>query len=223
MTDHVAPAGQDPSSAPHHTDLSGLVACPQCDLLNRVPQLADGARARCPRCGTVLLAPRAGAAATIVALAMGALVLMVVAVSFPFLAIDASGLHSEASVIDAALSFAEASGRMAPLSVIVAALIVVLPVTRLVALIYALWPLAAGRRPRAHAAAAFRLAMRLRPWAMAEIFIIGVAVALVKVASLAQVGFGPSFWAFVALVVLVAAKDTILCERSLWRALETAR
>ncbi len=154
---------------------------------------------------------------------MGALVLMVVAVSFPFLAIDASGLHSEASVIDAALSFAEASGRMAPLSVIVAALIVVLPVTRLVALIYALWPLAAGRRPRAHAAAAFRLAMRLRPWAMAEIFIIGVAVALVKVASLAQVGFGPSFWAFVALVVLVAAKDTILCERSLWRALETAR
>lgn len=209
--------------AAQYPDLSALVACPQCDLLNREPDLPPGTRARCARCGAVLLAPRTGAAATIVALATGALILMVVAVSFPFLAIDASGLHSEASVLDAALSFALAEGRMAPLSVIVAALIVVLPVTRLVALIYALGPLALGRAPRAGAAAAFRLAMRLRPWAMAEIFIIGVAVALVKVASLAHVGFGPSFWAFVALVVLVAAKDTVLCERSLWRALERAR
>ena len=204
-------------------DLAGLVACPQCDLLNREPELPPGARARCARCGCVLLAPRSGAAVTIVALATGALILMVVAVSFPFLAIDAGGLRSEASVLDAALSFALASGRMAPLSVIVAALIVVLPVTRLVALIYALGPLALGRPPRAGAAPAFRLAMRLRPWAMAEIFIIGVAVALVKVSSLAQVGFGPSFWAFVGLVVLVAAKDTVLCERSLWRALDAAR
>jgi paraquat-inducible protein A len=223
MSDHRTLSAPTSASGPAFADLSGLVACPQCDLLNREPEIADGTRARCARCGTVLLQPKAGAAATIVALAMGALVLMVVAISFPFLAIDASGLHSEASVLDAALSFAQASGQMAPLSVIVAALIVVLPVTRLVALIYALWPLALGHRTRPHAAAAFRMAMRLRPWAMAEIFIIGVAVALVKVASLAHVGLGPSFWAFVGLVVLVAAKDTVLCERSLWRALEAAR
>jgi len=223
MTDVTGQAAQFPGRGPRGADLSQLVACPQCDLLNREPDLPPGAQARCARCGTVLLSPRTGAAATVVALALGALILMAVAISFPFLAIDAGGLHSEASVLDAALSFAAASGRMAPLSVIVAALIVVLPVTRLVALVYALAPLATGRRPRPHAAAAFRLAMRLRPWAMAEIFIIGVAVALVKVASLAQVGFGPSFWAFVGLVVLVAAKDTVLCERSLWRALEAAR
>lgn len=203
-------------------DPAELVACPQCDWLHRIGAVPHGSRARCVRCHAVLLAPRSGAAATVVALAAGALILMVVAVSFPFLAIDASGLHSEASVLDAALSFAQASGRMAPLSVIVAALIVVLPVARLTGLIYALGPLALGHRARPHAAPVFRLAMRLRPWAMAEIFIIGVAVALVKVASLATVGFGPSFWAFAGLVVLVAAKDTVLCERSLWRALERA-
>jgi paraquat-inducible protein A len=207
---------------PQAAPIRDLIACPQCDWLHDVGDVPTGTRARCVRCRTVLLAPRRGAAATIVALATAALILMVVAVSFPFLDIAAGGLRSSASVMDAALSFALASGRMAPLSVIVLALIVVLPVARLCGLIYALGPLALGRRARPYAAQAFRISMRLRPWAMAEIFIIGVAVALVKVSSLAAVGFGPAFWAFVGLVILVAAKDTILCERSLWRALDRA-
>lgn len=196
-----------------------MVACPKCDLLHRLAPVPDGTRARCTRCGTVLFAPRKGAVVTIVALAASALVLMVAAISFPFLSIKAAGLSSSASVMDAAMSFALASGRMAPLSLIVLALIVVLPVARLLGLVYALGPVAIGRRPRRYAAPVFRLAMRLRPWAMAEIFILGVVVALVKIASLATVSLGPSFWAFVALVVVVAAKDTVLCERSLWRAL----
>ncbi|TDL88165.1 paraquat-inducible protein A [Meridianimarinicoccus aquatilis] len=205
------------------TDLTEMTACPQCDWLHVIGDVPDGMRARCVRCQTVLLAPRRDAAVTIVALAAAALVLMIVAISFPFLNIAASGLSSSASVLDAAMSFALASGRMAPLSVIVAALIIVLPVARLAGLIYALGPLAVGNKARPYAAFVFRLSMRLRPWAMAEIFIIGVAVALVKVASLATVGFGPAFWAFVGLVILVAAKDMVLCERSMWRALEQAR
>ena len=55
---------------------------------------------------------------------------------------------------------------------------------------------------------------------MAEIFIIGVAVALIKVASLAQVEFGPSFWAFTALVLMMAGQDAMICERSIWRILQ---
>ncbi|MCA8883501.1 MAG: paraquat-inducible protein A [Rhodobacteraceae bacterium] len=201
-------------------DLKDLIACPHCDCLHRWQTVPLGATARCSRCHAVLLRPRRGAIATIVSLASAALVLMVAAVSFPFLQVAASGLSSRASVIDAVMAFANASGLMAPLSLIVGALIIVLPVARLVSLIYALGPVAAGRAPRPHAALAFRAAMRLRPWAMAEIFIIGVAVALVKVSDLAAVGFGPAFWAFIGLVLLVAANDVVTCERSIWRVLD---
>jgi len=108
-----------------------LVACPQCDQLHRQPPLRPGRRARCRRCGHVLFAPRRGAVPAVVGFAAAALVLMAVAISFPFLTIDASGLSSRASVLDAVMSFALASGLMAPLSLTVAALIILLPAARL--------------------------------------------------------------------------------------------
>ena len=197
-----------------------LIACPQCDRLNWLRDVPVGATARCPRCRTVLLAPRRGAIAMIVSLSVAALTLMVAAISFPFLRIETTGLSSQASVLDAIAAFAKASGLMAPLSFTMALMIVILPATRLCALLYALGPVYFGHTPRPQAARVFRMAMRLRPWAMAEVFIIGVGVALIKVASLASVEFGAAFWAFVGLVLLMAAQDIYMCERSLWRLLQ---
>ena len=49
---------------------------------------------------------------------------------------------------------------------------------------------------------------------MAEVFIVGVAVALVKVAGLAHLSIGPAFWAFVALVLVTVLKDNFMCRVS---------
>jgi paraquat-inducible protein A len=65
----------------------------------------------------------------------------------------------------------------------------------------------------------FKLAEHIRPWAMAEVFIIGVAVALVKVAGLAQVTLGPAFWAFVGLVIITVLKDNFMCRVTVWQTL----
>lgn len=203
--------------------LEGLVACPQCDALHRLRAIPVGSTARCSRCHAVLLAPRKGSIATIVSLALGSLILMVAAVTFPFLMIETSGLVSRASVIDAILAFSESSGLMVPLSVVTAALIVLLPAMRLLALLYSLSPLVVGRALLPQARLLFRVAMRLRPWAMAEIFLVGVAVAVIKIAGMATVEFGPAFWAFVGLVLLNTAKDTIICERSIWLELDRAK
>lgn len=200
-----------------------LTACPQCDALYRRPRLAAGARARCSRCGALMFDERPGVILTTVSLALAALILLVVAISFPFLRIEAADLSSRASVFDAIAAFTGGSELMVPLSVAIAALIVLLPAARLCALVYALAPLLSGARPLPQATRMFRLAMRLRPWAMAEIFMIGVAVALVKLAGLAAVELGVAFWAFAAVVVLVAAKDMMLCERSVWMLLAPPR
>ena len=70
---------------------------------------------------------------------------------------------------------------------------------------------------------AFRLSEALRPWSMAEIFTIGTAIALVKVADLANVVYGPAFWMFVALIVLVVLKDAIMCRHTIWALLDSER
>ena len=63
----------------------------------------------------------------------------------------------------------------------------------------------------------------MRPWSMAEIFAIGCAVALVKITQLADVTFGPAFWMFTGLVVLVVVQDNFMCRWSVWNALSNRR
>lgn len=197
---------------------AGMIACPVCDALHREAGVPAGARARCRRCGTVLMAPRDGALTRIVMLSATALVLMAAAVFFPFLELAAGGLSQRSSVFDAIRAFSD--GLMLPLSFAVALLIVVLPAFRFAALIYVLGPMAIGWAPARHAAGAFRLAEATRPWAMAEIFVVGVAVALVKVAGLAQISLGPAFWAFVALILVTVLKDNFMCRLTIWKTLE---
>lgn len=207
--------------APKALDLDKLIACPTCDALQEDASLPPGARGRCHRCGTILMAPRQNAMTQIVMLAVTALVLMVVAVFFPFLEISAGGMVQRSSLLDAVLAFS--SGMMMPLTFATAALIIVLPVIRLGTIVYALAPMALGWHPARYAVPAFRVAQALRPWAMAEIFIVGVSVALVKVAGLAQLSFGPAFWTFLGLVLVTIMSDNFMCRLTVWKTLDQRR
>ncbi len=158
------------------------------------------------------------AMARILSLALTAFIMMIAAVSFPFLTLDAGGLHNATSVIDAVLAFND--GLAIPLAIAVAFFIMVIPLIRLAALIYALGPLVRDAPARPGARRAFGLAERLRPWSMAEIFIVGVTVALIKVAGLAAVTIGPAFWAFAGVVIITVLKDQLICRYSIWEALD---
>lgn len=200
--------------------LDDLLACPQCDTLHRAQDLPANARAHCQRCGVLLMTSQPDAIGRILALASTAFILMIAAISFPFLSLDAGGLNNATSVIDAVLAFRD--GYAFPLAVAVAFFIIVIPMMRLAALIYALGPLVRAARPRPLARQAFLLAERLRPWSMAEIFIVGVTVALIKVAGLAAVTIGPAFWAFAGVVVITVLKDQTICRYSIWETLDKA-
>ncbi|SNR77032.1 paraquat-inducible protein A [Puniceibacterium sediminis] len=198
--------------------LESLIACPQCDALYVAHMPAVGERAVCERCHTVLIAPKRKAGLKIIALTSAVIILVAAALFFPFLTIRAAGFGNEASILDSASSFE--SGPMVLLALAVAAMIVVIPLIRTLLILYVLIPVVADRPPYAHAKHAFRLTQELKPWAMAEIFAIGCAVALVKVADLAHIGFGPAFWMFAVLVVIVIFNDNYMCTWSVWKSLE---
>lgn len=197
---------------------AGLIACPRCDALHVDQEIPPGETSRCVRCHGVLARPRAGAFTQIVALSATSVILMIGAVFFPFLEISRMGFGNATSLFGVALAFSH--GIMLPLTFLVLILIVGLPVVRAGLLIYVLWPMRNGRLPARYAVPAFRWSEELRPWSMAEIFIIGTSVALVKVAGLANVGFGPAFWAFCALIVVGAASNVFTCAQTIWDELE---
>lgn len=198
--------------------LEGLIACPKCDAVYSCPQVPANARARCLRCHTVLVAPRRRAGKQAIALGLAALILLAAAIFAPFLKVRVAGVTNAASLVDTGLAFA--GGPLAAVSLAVLALILAIPALRAGLLIYVLWPLVQDRPAHPRARAAFRLAEELRPWSMAEIFILGCGVALVKVADLAQVTFGPAFWLFAALAVVVVVQDSLICRYSVWKALD---
>jgi paraquat-inducible protein A len=63
----------------------------------------------------------------------------------------------------------------------------------------------------------------MRRWNMIEVFLLGALVSLLKLGKLATLTLGPSFWAFVGLIVCLAAAVTAIDHRELWARLETAR
>jgi len=195
-----------------------LVACPHCDTLHGETTLAPGDKAYCNRCHAVIMSNKPEAFLQIVALAVTAFILMVAAVSFPFLDLDVQGNHNATSVVGAIMAFNE--GIAVPLAIAVAFFIVILPLTRLAAIIYVVSPLVVGAKPNPGSRAMFRLADKLRPWAMGEIFMVGVTVALIKVAGIATVTIGPAFWAFTGLVVITVLKDQMMCRYTIWQALD---
>ena len=200
-------------------DEGAAIACPTCDALHRVP--AGAGRTRCVRCGHRLTLGKPEAAARVVGLALTSAILMIVVLFAPFLHLSAGPFGSAASVVDVVMGLN--TGLMAPLAAAVLVFIVVLPLARAALVVYALAPLVAARPNAPGAAWALRWAFVLKPWAMAEIFMLGVGVALIKLVGMASVGMGPAFWAFALFVLVAAFKDTHMCRHALWTALDANR
>lgn len=202
-------------------DPNTLIGCPQCDATYTLAAPKSGETAHCARCGYRLIAPRKKAGMQIIMLSLTIAVLVIAASVFPFLTISAAGRSNSVSILQAALVFSD--GILVVLALATAALIIFIPLLRVLLSLYVLTPVVFDRPPARGAVKAFRLSEALRPWSMAEIFAIGCAVALVKVTDLADVQFGPAFWMFTILVFLVVLQDTFLCRWSVWNSLDKTR
>jgi paraquat-inducible protein A len=80
-----------------------LIACPHCDLLQRLPNLTSAASARCPRCNQELWRRREDSLNRTLAMAVAAAVLYVVANTVPMLGLTVVGRGASTTVIGGAL------------------------------------------------------------------------------------------------------------------------
>ena len=194
-----------------------LVACPTCDALLERPQLEPGQRARCPRCHDVIAANKVRGVERTTALMIASLLVYIVAIGFPFMRMERSGLSNEISVLDAVLVLW--NNGMSVLAIITAFLILLFPVTRVVLILVMHAVLHRDGQIRRPYAWLLRTGQQIEPWAMADIFMIGVIVSLVKIGSLARIEVGPAFWAMSALIVFMAMGTSAACRDTVWEAL----
>lgn len=208
-------------TSPHNQALdprSQLIVCPHCDAAYKLIVPKNGERATCARCHTVLIAPRRKAGLQIIAVSIAVVVLIFGAAVFPFLSIEAGGVSNAVSIIDVAVAFQH--GVLIAVSLFTLGLILIVPLMRVLLVLYVLIPIVMDQKPYRHAIQAFRISEVLRPWSMAEVFAVGCAVALTKIAGLATVHMGPAFYIFAAIVVLVVVSDSFMCRWTVWNALD---
>lgn len=196
---------------------SAQIACLECDLLLPTPILAEGERASCPRCGRQLAShPRDGLMRSL-AFAMGAAVFLVIACMFPFMSMKAGGFENAMTLPQTALELYY-NGRTA-LALLVAGFILLVPAAVLGSILVLLVPLIRGRNAP-WLVPAGRLIFSLSPWSMVEVFVIGVIVSLVKLAAMATIVLGISFWSYVAFSLSLTAALSSLDRSYVWGAVE---
>ncbi len=183
-------------------EVPGVIVCDGCDAVWRKPVLARHEIAHCERCGTELARHPGGQAQRILPLTVACLILFAVANVFPIVEIELQGRASRTTLIGAVMQLGMEGRSLVALLVLATTL--AFPLAQLAILFHLLLPRRAGRRALGFAWLVRGL-QALRPWGMIEVFLLGVLVAIVKLAGLAVVVAGPALWAFIGLTVLLTA------------------
>lgn len=197
-----------------------FVACHDCDLLHRKHPLRYGERALCSRCGAVLYRKKRDSLERTLILTLANLILIVLANVFPFMSFQLQGREQVTVLISGGLElFDQGFWQLAFLVIAVRALF---PLLKIVGMLYVLIPLRFDKKIW-KAQAVFRFVESLTPWAMMEVFMLGVIVAYVKLIDLATIVLGVSLFSFAALIVLVAMADSALDAEEVWENMERAQ
>jgi paraquat-inducible protein A len=189
------------------------VACHECDLLQLLPELPAGGKASCSRCGCTLSTRPADPTERPLALTIAALLVLVVANTAPLMGMSAVGRHASTTIIGGAYEMWLQGQEVTAL--IVAFCAVIAPAGYL---LFLLIVLLAVRRPPAPSWVGdmLRWAERTRPWAMTEVMMLGIMVALIKIADLAKVEAGIGMISVGVLMLLFPAILSSVDTEELW-------
>lgn len=190
-----------------------VVVCPDCDLVQRRIALGHSIQACCPRCGALLQRRRSMGLQARCALVLAGLLVFFLANGFPLVSMRAQGAQTTTTLAGTVQALWLQG--MLPVAVLVAVTAMLVPLLELLVLAYLLFPLLWGRAPSGYQRV-LRLLHVLHPWGMAEVFLIGVLVALAKLAHLAEISVGPGLWAFCALILLLALNASQFDAQGLW-------
>lgn len=198
----------------HQYSESETIACHECDLLIHLPPLMEGQKALCPRCGHVLTQKRVNAREKVLAFAISAIIFLVFSLPFDFLSFESKG---NARIVTLGESIESLSlYDFESIAILIFLTTIFVPGVFLLGLLYVLISLSTSKLFK-YTEKTAKFLFSLLHWNMAEIFLIGILVSFVKIASMAKVDFGLSFFAYVSFIIFLALTVSNLDRFQFWR------
>jgi paraquat-inducible protein A len=196
------------------------IGCPECDLLITHRELVPGERATCPRCDFALSVCYADAEIRALSFAIAAVIFLAIAMSYPFLTINSSGVESSVTLLHVVWYLADYGANS--VAALVFLIIVLIPACTLAVIILLASMLLKGWFPN-WMLPITRLLFHFNSWVMVEVFSIGVIVSLVKINSMARVDIGLSFWAYLAFTIMFLQASSSFDRYSVWSTIDRLR
>lgn len=208
----------DPVDASGLSDLplENLVACHECDLLMRKPQLAHDEKALCPRCGYELYAHRHNVVERSLALVIAALLLFIPANFLPIMQLNILGQSAEDTVWTGVIGLFETG--MQSVAVVVFLCSMGIPLLKLLCQLFVLLSIRLDIG-RSYGLLLYRIYHHLRDWGMLEVYLMGVLVAIVKLADLASITVGLGLVCFISLLLVQVWLEVVMSPHQIWEAL----
>jgi paraquat-inducible protein A len=196
-----------------------LIACIHCDLLQRLPELAPGASARCPRCDKELWRHREDSLNRTLALTIGAALLYVIANSVPMLGLTIVGRGAFTTVLGGAQHLWEDGELLVAALVFFTAIVApALQIGMMLAIVLG----ARRERPPRWVGTLMRHHPTTRTWSMIEVMMLGVLVALIKIADYATVIPGVALFVLGALIFVLAGMQASFDPHEVWERIQWA-
>jgi paraquat-inducible protein A len=194
-----------------------MVSCDTCGLVQAVAPLAPGMAAECARCGSFLTARRStGSLHVTAALSLAALVLYVPANVYPIMKMYLHGAYSESTVWDGIKILMDHHEWAVAIIVFMASMVI--PLVKLAGLfsLVVTSRMGWGRRLRGRTHL-YKFIDAIGPWAMLDVFLLAVLVALVKLQGWAEILPGTGLFAFTAMVVLTMLASAAFDPKLIWQ------
>ncbi|MCG7373985.1 MULTISPECIES: paraquat-inducible protein A [Pseudomonas] len=193
-----------------------LSVCEHCDSIYHRRPLVRGEAARCVRCDAVIERSRRLSIEQLLALTLAAAIMFILANVFPIMHINLQGLSNEATLWDSVKALAQ--GRITLVALVAGVTIIFAPLLQIILLGWVLGYAYAGKTAPGFSAC-MRALEHLRAWSMLEVCLLGILVAIIKLAGMLNVSPGIGLWAMsmlTVLIILIGGRDI----RYLWDDLE---
>lgn len=190
-----------------------LVACHDCALVQRISMPSKTGLTRCKRCSALLFRSSTDNIDRPFALYVTALILFILANSFPLLTLKFEGQTETTTLIGGVVTLYQQG--MIGLALLVFLTIVLVPFLQLISAIWALsalkFQIYKKSLPRL-----LRLFVKSYPWGMLEVFMLGIFVAVVKLADMAGIVMGVGAYCVGGLIFIAAAAASSMDLRLFW-------
>lgn len=189
------------------------IACHDCDLLMLIPPLKHRQQANCPRCGYVLTRFYKHSQEKLLASSLTSLTFLVFSLNFPFIIFSLHGNVKTLTLIESIQNIEDFTYIL--ISALLGFTAFIIPLcflfcTIFITVSFQRQKLFIFTKP------ILKLTVLLKPWNMAEIFIISILVSFIKIQTMAYIEFGYALLFYLLFIISLSTSFIYFDRYQLW-------